>query len=140
MILCSQELGAFLDGQAVEVEKVGLKGDSLLQKIHDSSPDHAVITGKVADVGQTYAELQKKLKSQEAVLANKIKDTDYFNAKVDELESCIQDTREKLSSVGPVSTDPALVQKYLSLTQVCISRQGPRFTLIKIGGYLFVSS
>lgn len=131
MILCSQELGAFLDGQAPEVEKVGLKGDSLLQKVHDSSPDHAVITGKVADVSQTYAELQKKLKVQEAVLASKIKDTEYFNAKVDELGSCIQDTREKLSLVGPVSTDPALVQKQLSLTQVCISRQGLRLIVIK---------
>lgn len=113
-----QELSAVLDGHAPEVQNVGHKGESLLQQVHDSSPDHAVVTGKVADVSQKFQELQQKLKVQEEALASKIKDTDDFNAKVDELEGCIQDTREKLAAVGPVSTDPTAVEKQLELVQV----------------------
>ncbi|KAL9979901.1 hypothetical protein ACROYT_G008418 [Oculina patagonica] len=81
-----KELSAVLDDHAPEVQNVGHKGESLLQQVHDSSPDHAVVTGKVADVSQKFQELQQKLKAQEEALASKIKDTDDFNAKVDELD------------------------------------------------------
>lgn len=100
------------------MEKVGHKGDHLLGKVHDSSPDRAVITGKVADVSQKYAELQQKLKDQEQALANKIKDTDEFNAKVDDLEECVKDVRNDVASLGPISTDPTAVEKQLQLVQV----------------------
>ena len=90
----------------------------MLQQVHDSSPDHAVVTGKVADVSQKFQELQQKLKAQEEALSNKIKDTDDFNAKVDELDTCIQDAREKLAAFGPVSTDPTAVEKQLDLVRV----------------------
>lgn len=113
-----QELSAVLDDHAPEVQNVGHKGESLLQQVHDSSPDHAVVTGKVADVSQKFQELQQKLKAQEEALSNKIKDTDDFNAKVDELDNCIQDAREKLAAVGPVSTDPTAVEKQLDLVRV----------------------
>lgn len=113
-----QELSAVLDGHEPEVQNVGHKGESLLQQVHDSSPDHAVVTGKVADVSQKFQELQQKLKAQEEALASKIKDTDDFNAKVDELEGCVQDAREKLAAVGPVSTDPTAVEKQLELVRV----------------------
>lgn len=111
-------MSAFLDGHAPEVENVGHKGDTLLGQVHDSSPDRAVITDKVADVSQKFVELQQKLRAQEEVLAGKIKDTDEFNAKIDDLEACVRDGREKLSAVGPVSTDPATVEKQLKLVQV----------------------
>jgi len=113
-----QELTAVLDDHAPEVQNVGHKGESLLQQVHDSSPDHAVVTGKVADVSQKFQELQQKLKAQEEALSNKIKDTDDFNAKVDDLDACIQDAREKLAAVGPVSTDPTAVEKQLDLVRV----------------------
>lgn len=90
----------------------------MLQQVHDSSPDHAVVTDKVADVSQKFQELQQKLKLQEEALSNKIKNTDDFNAKVDELDTCIQDAREKLTAVGPVSTDPTAVEKQLDLVRV----------------------
>lgn len=113
-----QELSAVLDDHAPEVKNVGHKGESLLQQVHDSSPDHAVVTGKVADVSQKFQELQQKLRAQEEALSSKIKDTDDFNAKVDELDTCIQDAREKLAAVGPVSTDPTAVEKQLDLVRV----------------------
>ena len=119
VIYCTfQELTAVLDDHAPEVQNVGHKGESLLQQVHDSSPDHAVVTGKVADVSQKFQELQQKLRAQEEALSNKIKDTDDFNAKVDELDTCIQDAREKLAAVGPVSTDPTAVEKQLDLVRV----------------------
>ena len=102
---------------------MGQKGESLLEKVHDSSPDHAVVTGKVADVSQKFQELQEKLRAQEEALASKIKDTDDFNAKVDDLEGCIQDARAKLAAVGPVSTDPTAVEKQLELVRVSSKRQ-----------------
>ena len=69
-------------------------------------------------MSQKFQELQQKLKAQEEALASKIKDTDEFNAKVDELDTCIQDVREQLAGVGPVSTDPTLVEKQLELARV----------------------
>ena len=111
-------MSALLDGHAPEVEKVGHKGDTLLEKVYDSSPDRAVITDKVADVSQKFVELQQKLRAQEEALAGKIKDTDEFNAKIDDMEACVRDGREKLAAVGPVSTDPATVEKQLKLVQV----------------------
>lgn len=113
-----QELSAVLDDHVPEVQNVGQKGENLLQQVHGSSPDHAVVTGKVADVSQKFQELQQKLKAQEEALASKIKDTDEFNTKVDELDTCIQDAREKLAGVGPVSTDPTVVEKQLQLARV----------------------
>ena len=100
------------------MQNVGHKGDSLLGQVHESSPDRTVITDKVAHVSRKFVELQQKLKAQEEALASKIKDTDEFNSKVDDLEACIQDVREKLAAVGPVSTDPAAVEKQLDLIQV----------------------
>lgn len=97
---------------------MGHKGKTLLQQVHDSSPDHAVVTSKVAHVSQKFGELQQKLKAQEEALTSKIRDTNNFNAKVEELDGCIQDTREKLAAVGPVSTDPTAVEKQLELVQV----------------------
>lgn len=91
--------------------------------MHDSSPDHAVVTGKVADVSQKFDELQQKLRAQEEALTSKIKDTDDFNAKVGELEGSIQDAREKLAAVGPVSTDPTAVEKQLELVRVSSKHQ-----------------
>jgi len=124
VIYCTfQELTAVLDDHAPEVQNVSHKGESLLQQVHDSSPDHAVVTGKVADVWQKFQELQQKLRAQEEALSNKIKDTDDFNAKVDELDTCIQDAREKLAAVGPVSTDPTAVEKQLDLVRVCNKHQ-----------------
>lgn len=82
-----------------------------------------MITGKVADVSQKYEELQQKLRAQEEALASKIKDTDEFNAKVDDVEACIQDAREKLAAVGPVSTDPTAVERQLNLIQVGATQQ-----------------
>ncbi|XP_066018383.1 microtubule-actin cross-linking factor 1-like [Pocillopora verrucosa] len=111
------ELSSVLDDHAPEVQNVGHKGKTLLQQVHDSSPDHAVVTSKVAHVSQKFGELQQKLKAQEEALTSKIRDTDNFNAKVEELDGCIQDTREKLAAVGPVSTDPTAVEKQLELVQ-----------------------
>ena len=102
------------------MEKVGHKGDHLLGKVHDSSPDRAVITGKVADVSQKYAELQQKLRDQEQALADKIKDTDEFNDKVDDLEECVKGVRNDIASLGPISTDPIAVEKQLQLVQVSV--------------------
>lgn len=90
----------------------------MLEQVHDSSPDREVITGKVADVSQKFVELQQKLKAQEEALASKIKDTDEFNAKINDLEGCVEDAREKLAAVGPISTDPTAVEKQLKLVQV----------------------
>ena len=115
------------------MQNVGHKGDSLLQQVHDSSPDHALVSGKVARVSQKFEELQQKLRSQEEALANKIKDTDDFNAKVDELEGCIQDAREKLAVVGPVSTDPTAVEKQLDLVRVSnLPQRVPKFKVEKL--------
>lgn len=72
----------------------------------------------MAHVSQKFEELQQKLKAQEEALTSKIRDTDNFNAKVEELDGCIQDIREKLAAVGPVSTDPTAVEKQLELVQV----------------------
>ncbi|KAJ7387741.1 hypothetical protein OS493_001084 [Desmophyllum pertusum] len=76
-----KELSAILDGHAPEVQNISHKGDSLLQQVHDSSPDHALVSGKVAHVSQKFEELQQKAQISGGSSRHKIKDTDDFNAK-----------------------------------------------------------
>ena len=134
-----QELSARLDDHAPEVEKVGHKGDNLLGKVHDSSPDRAVITDKVADVSQKYVVLQQRLKAQEESLANKIKDTDEFNAKIDDLGACVKNVRNELASLGPISTDPSAVEKQLQLVQVGFAYTYSRFYEAAHGLFVLLS-
>ena len=100
------------------MEKVSSKGDNLLQQLHDNSPERSVITNKVTQVGQNLEDLQDKLRRHETTLEEKIKKTSDFNKNIEILETWIEGARELLATLGPVSTDPLVVEKQLHDVQV----------------------
>ena len=113
-----QELSATLSEKEPDMNKVGETAETLMQKVHEESADRPLITDKVKDVSQKYDDLRDKLRAREAELEEEVDKSKEFNEKVEELDAWLDTAREKLATQGPISTDPAAVEKQLKEIQV----------------------
>ena len=103
---------------APEVEQVMRKGDGLLQQVRDLSPERSVITNKVKEVGYKFEDLRDKLEAHRATIAENLNIVNDFNEKTSMLETWIHGAHEQLATLGPISTDPVVLEKQLRVIQV----------------------
>ena len=94
-----------------------------MQKVPEESADRPLISDKVKDVSDKYGNLRDKLQARQAELQEEIDKSKEFNDKVDELGTWLDGARDKLATQGPISTDPAAVEKQLKEIQVLRARR-----------------
>lgn len=107
-----------LGQKQADLDKVNQSSEALLQRVHEDSGDHAVITDKVSELSSKYADLQDKLKAREEQLAEEVGKASEFNDKVKELDDWLDGAKNQLANVGPIGTDPEAVKKQLEDLEV----------------------
>ena len=133
-------LSVTLNEKETDVSKVGEAAETLMEKVHEESADRLLLIDKVKDVSYIYDDLHDKLRAREAELEEEVDKSKEFNEKVEELDAWLDTAREKLATQGPISTDPAAVEKQLKEIQVRYMTSVLHHQIILYGDVIFTTA